>query len=82
MIGWLITAGIIGAAIGSRNSKTEVTYKTNYDYGRYTPDHHKICMNCRRTNTAIYVSGRTNNSVTLKFECRNCGRAWGKHYHY
>jgi len=81
MIGWLITAGIIGHVIGQKNSTTTVTYKQNYDYGRYTPNHHKLCLNCRSTNTSIYVKGRTHDSVSLTFVCNNCGRRWGKHYH-
>jgi len=87
MIGWLITAGIIGAAIGSRNSTqytstTQVTYiyQPKRDYGNSIPISHRTCKYCHYHHTSVYVIEGTSRFVSLKFRCNHCGHVWVKNY--
>jgi ribosomal protein S27AE len=86
-LGWLIAAGIIGAALSS-HSTTERTTDHYYivqsqptqDYGPRIPLSHRRCENCGGTDTSVYVVGYNSSFVKLKFVCRNCGRSWFKSY--
>ena len=69
-LGWLLVAGIIGAALASSDE----------DYGPRIPATHKRCNDCYNTNVSVYVIERTSGYVKLLFKCKNCGRRWSKKY--
>lgn len=75
MIGWLIAAGLVGAALASNSDNST-------DYGSRVPSSHKRCNRCGYSNVSVYVQEGTERYVKLLFECRNCGRRWTKTYWY
>ena len=73
MVGWLIAAGLVGAALASSgNSRT--------DYSSKIPASHKRCNRCGSSNVVVYTNNNGNGYVRLLFGCRHCGRTWGKSY--
>lgn len=76
MLGWLVVAGLVGAALasGSRDDNT--------DYGLRISKKHKTCACCLNSDVSVYRLKGNSSFVKLLFVCNDCGRRWTKTYRF